>query len=63
VEQLRTTQGGALPPRLKPEIKPDLHRLELVVKMIATLEAERNAIVADEASTHPNATPTTRQRA
>jgi hypothetical protein len=27
----------------------------LVVEMIATLEAERNAIVADEASTHPNA--------
>jgi transposase len=55
LEQLRTTQGGALPPRLKSEIKRELQRLELVVEMIATLEAERNAIVADEASTHPNA--------
>jgi transposase len=54
-EQLRTTQGGALPPRLKSEIKRELQRLELVVDMIATLEAERNAIVEDEASTHVNA--------
>src|SRR5215475_7650250 len=55
LEQLRTTQGGALPPRLKSEIKRELQRLELVVEMIATLEAERNAIVEDEASTHINA--------
>ena len=55
LEQLRTAQGGALPPRLKSEIKRELQRLELVVEMIATLEAERNTIVADEASTHVNA--------
>jgi transposase len=55
LEQLRTTQGGALPPRLKSEIKRELQRLELVVEMIATLEAERDAIVDDEASTHVNA--------
>src|SRR5260370_33790954 len=55
LEQLRTTQGGALPPRLKSEINRELQRLELVVEMIATLEAERNAIVEDEASTHVNA--------
>ena len=55
LEQLRTAQGGALPPRLKSEIKRELHRLELVVEMIATLEAERDAIVEDEASTHLNA--------
>src|SRR6201984_3376005 len=54
-EQLRTTPGGALPPRLKSEIKRELHRLELVVEMIATLEAERDAIVEDEDSTHVNA--------
>ena len=52
LEQLRTAQGGELPPRLKSEIKRELHRLELVVEMIATLEAERDAIVEDEASTH-----------
>jgi transposase len=55
LEQLRTTQGSALPLRLKSEIKRELQRLELVVEMIATLEAERDAIVADEASTHLNA--------
>ena len=54
LEQLRTPQGE-LPPRLKSEIKRELHRLELVVEMIATLEAERDAIVEDEASTHLNA--------
>src|SRR4029077_12253212 len=33
LEQLRTAQGVALPPRLKSEIKRELHRLELVVEM------------------------------
>ena len=55
LEQLRTAQGVSLPPRLKAEIKRELQRLELVVEMIATLEAERDAIVEDEASTHINA--------
>src|ERR1700757_2181380 len=55
LEQLRTAQGGALPPRLKSELKRELHRLEVVVEMITTLEAERDAIVEDEASTHVNA--------
>src|SRR6266436_7032576 len=55
LEQLSTAQGISLPPRLKSEIKRELQRLELVVKMIATLEAERDAIVEDEASTQVNA--------
>src|ERR1700726_2769630 len=55
LEQLRTAQGISLPPRLKSEIKRELQRLELVVSMIASLEAERDAIVEDEASTHVNA--------
>ena len=55
LEQLRTAQGVSLPPRLKSEIKRELQRLELVVEMIATLEAERDAIVEDAASTHINA--------
>ena len=55
LEQLRTAQGISLPPRLKSEIKRELQRLELVVEMIATLEAERDAIVEDAASTHINA--------
>jgi transposase len=55
LEPLRTAQGSALPPRLKSEIKRELHRLKLVVEMIATLEAERDAIVEDVTSTHVNA--------
>ena len=55
LEQLRTAQGGAFPPRLKSEIMRELQRLKMVVEMIATLEAERNAIVENEASTHLNA--------
>ena len=55
LEQLRTAQGDALPPRVKSEIKRQLHRLKLVVEMIATLEAERDAIVGDVTSTHVNA--------
>ena len=39
LEQLRTAQGGAFPPRLKSEIMRGLQRLEMVVEMIATLEA------------------------
>jgi transposase len=55
LEQLRTAEGISLPPRLKSEIKRELQRLELVVEMITTLEAERDAIVEDDASTHVNA--------
>jgi transposase len=55
LEQLRTAQGSSLPPRLKAEIRRELQRLELAVEMIAILEAERDAIVEDEASTHINA--------
>jgi transposase len=50
-----TGKLNALPLRLNSEIKRELRRLELVVAMIATLEAERDAIVEDEASTHVNA--------
>ena len=52
---MRTAQGVALPPRLKSEIKRELHRLELVVEMIASLEAERDIIAEDKALTHVNA--------
>jgi hypothetical protein len=36
LEQLRTAQGGELPPRLKSEIKRELHRLKLMVDMITS---------------------------
>jgi transposase len=55
LEQLRTAQGEALPARLKVEIGRELQRLELVLEMIAVLEAERDAIVRDRASAHLHA--------
>jgi len=55
LEGLYTGDGRPLPPRLKAEIKRELQRLELVLQMIAEIEAERDAIVKDEASQHVNA--------
>src|ERR1700681_3663371 len=40
LERLRTPQEQPLPPALKAELKRELVRLELVLKMIALLEAE-----------------------
>src|ERR1700681_53541 len=40
LERLRTPQGQPLPPALTAELKRELVRLELVLKMIALLEAE-----------------------
>jgi len=50
--ELCTADGRALPPRLAAEIGRELQRLELVLSMIAELEAERDAIAAEA---HPNA--------
>jgi len=44
LEQLHTANGRTLPPRLKAEILRELQRLELVIGMIKTIEAERDAI-------------------
>ena len=52
---LRTGDGRALPPRLAAELGRKLKRLELVLEMIAALEAERAAIVAAPAPAHPHA--------
>ena len=52
---LRTGDGRALPPRLAAELARELKRLELVLEMIAALEAERDAIVAAPAPAHPHA--------
>jgi transposase len=54
-ESLRTGDGRALPARLKAEITRELQRLELVVDMIAGIEAERDAIVKEAAPQHLNA--------
>src|SRR5436190_24281813 len=52
LDGLRTGDGRALPTRLKAEIVRELERLELVIEMIATVEAERDAILTNPASTH-----------
>jgi transposase len=44
LEQLRTIDGQEFPPRIKAEIRRELESLELVLRMIKTLEAERDAI-------------------
>jgi transposase len=55
VKDLRSAQGGELPARLKAEIGRQLQRLELVLEMIVSLEAERDAIVTDTAPVQLNA--------
>jgi transposase len=56
LEQLHTGDGRALSPRLKAEIACELQRLELVLGMLAEIDAERDAIAsAKKRSTHTNA--------
>ena len=49
LEELRTGDGRPLPPRLKAEIGRELERLELLRRQIAAVEAERGALVREEA--------------
>jgi transposase len=46
LQGLRSGDGRTLPPRLKAEILRELQRLELVIGMIKTIEAERDAIAS-----------------
>jgi Transposase IS116/IS110/IS902 family len=55
LENLRTGDGRALAPRLKAEIVREIKRLEVVLEMISTVEAERDAILTEKKSTHLNA--------
>ena len=55
LEQLHTGDGHALPPRLKAEIAHELQRLELVLRMLKEIDAERNAIASAKMSAHTNA--------
>ena len=55
LEQLRTVDGRELPPRIKAEIRRELESLELVLRMIKTLEVERDAIAFQGRKTHGNA--------
>lgn len=49
--QLHTADGRTLPPRLKAEILRELQRLEIVIGMIKTIEAERDAIASANTET------------
>jgi transposase len=52
LERLRTAADGrTLPPRLKAEILRELQRLELILGMIKTIEAERDAIASPKTET------------
>src|SRR6201992_3024516 len=56
LERLRSADGRRLPPRLKAEILRELKRLELIIGMIKTIEAERDAIAsAQTAAEHGSA--------
>jgi transposase len=55
LESLRTGDGRPLPARLEAEIMRELQRLELVLEMIAEIEAERDAIVKEAVPQHLNA--------
>jgi transposase len=55
LEQLRTGDGRALPPRFKTEIARELQRLELVLRMLKEIDAERNAIASAKMPAHTNA--------
>ena len=52
---LRTGDGCTLPPRLAAEIGRELTRLEVVLDMIADLEATRDAVIRERTPTHPHA--------
>jgi transposase len=51
LEQLHTADGRTLPPRLEAEILRELQRLEIVIGMIKTIEAERDAIASANTET------------
>ena len=55
IEGLRTGDGRPLPRRLKAEMLRELKRLELVLRMITEVEAERDAIIQQAAPQHPDA--------
>jgi transposase len=48
LEELRTSQGAVLPPRLKAEVLRQIERLELILRQIAEVEAARDAVLAAE---------------
>jgi transposase len=54
LEELRTGDGRPLPPRLKSEIVRMLERLEMLLRQIKQVEAERDALLAEAKRSNPN---------
>jgi transposase len=54
LEELRTGDGRALPAHMKAQICRELDRLELLLGQIKTVEAERDAVIAVQATTTPS---------
>ena len=52
---LQTGDGRPLPARLEAELGRELRRLELVLEMLAAIEAERDALLGQPAPAHPHA--------
>ena len=59
LEELRTGDGQALPEHMKTQISRALDRLELVVAHIKAVEAERDALIAAQASDSSKPSPVT----
>lgn len=59
LEELRTGDGQALPEHMKTQISRALDRLELVVAHIEAVEAERDALIAAQASDSSKPSPVT----
>jgi transposase len=55
LDKLLTGDGRKLPTRLKAEIVREIKRLEIVLEMIATVEAERDGILKNKRSNHLHA--------
>jgi transposase len=55
LEELRTPEGQPLPPRLGAEILRQMDRLELALRQLAAVEAERDAALAAERCGEPAA--------
>jgi transposase len=53
--ELRSTDGRALPAHMKAQICRELDRLELLLKQIKTVENERDALIAKQATTTTSA--------
>jgi transposase len=53
LEQLTTGDGRALPAQLKAEVERMLERLELTLKQLKTVEAERDALLKQQADGSP----------